>query len=280
MSTYVVTGASRGIGSALVQQLSTNPSNTIFALVRTKTNFIYTPASNVHVFEIGEIGGTEAYTSKLEQVVKDVERISGKVDVLINNAAVLHGQSPKSYAEGEGLKKFLQEMNENWEVNVVGVNVTIYAFIPLLKKSPDPKAVTVSSALGDMEFTRIPRFAGTAPYSISKAAVTMLTAKWAFDYPEIKFLSLCPGYVDTLTRERKISPGMPKWRLTLAIGLGTAEEEQRVQYLTAQFQKIKPIFQGPITMKESARACLHVIDHLTEGQSGELLSHNGSKDFL
>ncbi|KAH8925058.1 NAD(P)-binding protein [Atractiella rhizophila] len=281
MSVYVITGAARGIGAAMVQQLSAESSNTIFALVRSKSTLIYTPASNVHVVEIGEIGDSESYASTLEKVVKDVEAKAGKVDVLINNAGVMHGDSPRGYVEGDGkLKQFLKDMNENWEVNVLGVrflnlnacwcteltidqaNITIFTFLPLLLKSSDPKAVTLSTGLADLEFTRAARFAATAPYSISKAATNMLTAKWAYAYPEIKFLSLSPGYVDSLTRERN-------------------DQEKAIDaYLVGEFRKVKPTFNGLITTKESAEACLDVIHHLTREQSGDFLSHHGSKDWL
>ncbi|KAH8926569.1 NAD(P)-binding protein [Atractiella rhizophila] len=263
MSVYVITGAARGIGAAMVQQLSAESSNTIFALVRSKSTLIYTPASNVHVVEIGEIGDSESYASTLEKVVKDVETKANKVDVLINNAGVMHGDSPRGYVEGDGkLKQFLKDMNENWEVNVLGANITIFAFLPLLLKSSDPKAVTLSTGLADLEFTRAARFAATAPYSISKAATNMLTAKWAYAYPEIKFLSLSPGYVDSLTRERN-------------------DQEKAIDaYLVGEFRKVKPTFNGLITTKESAEACLDVIHHLTREQSGDFLSHHGSKDWL
>ncbi|KAH8926568.1 NAD(P)-binding protein [Atractiella rhizophila] len=263
MSVYVITGAARGIGAAIVQQLSAESSNTIFALVRSKSTLIYTPAPNVHVVEIGEIGESESYASTLEKVVKDVEAKARKIDVLINNAAVMHGDSPRGYVEGDGnLKQFLKDMNENWEVNVLGSNITIFTFLPLLLKSSDPKVVTMSTGMGDLEFTRTARFPAGAPYSISKAAINMLTAKWAYTYPEIKFLSLSPGYVNTLTRERN------------------DQDRALDAYLVGEFRKVKPSFKGAITPKESAEACLDVIHHLTREQSGDFLSHHGSKDWL
>ncbi|KAH8922927.1 NAD(P)-binding protein [Atractiella rhizophila] len=263
MSVYVVTGAARGIGAAFVQQFSADAANTVFALVRTRSTFIYTPSSNVHVIETGEIGETEAYTTRLEHVVKEIETKAGRVDVLVNNAAVMHGKMAREYVETEGgLNEFIKHMNENWDVNVVGVNVTIFALLPLLKRSADPKVISISTGFADLDVVHKARLPVALPYSSTKAALNMSIAKWSYVYPEIKFLSVCPGYVNTLNRPP------------------TEEDIGKHAYMMSQFRKINPEFKGAITPAESVKDIVGFIDNLTPEQSGDFISHYGGKNWL
>ena len=85
---------------------------------------------------------------------------------------------------------------------------TINIFLPLLRKASQlslAKVVTITSAVGDTEFTLKTRFDVTAPYAVSKAAVNMVMAKYAakFQDEDIIFLAICPGMVSTSSAARE-----------------------------------------------------------------------------
>ena len=74
--------------------------------------------------------------------------------------------------------------------------------MPLLRKASQSslaRVITITSAAGDREFALKTRFDFAVPYAVSKAAVNMVTAKYAarFKDENLLFLSICPGVVNT-----------------------------------------------------------------------------------
>jgi NAD(P)-dependent dehydrogenase (short-subunit alcohol dehydrogenase family) len=75
---------------------------------------------------------------------------------------------------------------------------TTNAFLPFLKKGAAKKVITISTGLADPELTLIGEATGQPSYSISKAALNMVVAKYAaqFKADGFVFLALSPGIVD------------------------------------------------------------------------------------
>ena len=124
----------------------------------------------------------------------DVERHEGRIDVLVNNAGV-HG--PVGDAGGLGAADMLGV----FDVNVLGVVRVTTAFLPLLRRSPDPVIINVSSSMGSLAATHDPardESKVVAPaYTSSKAALTMLTTQYAKALPGIRINAADPGYTAT-----------------------------------------------------------------------------------
>ena len=82
---------------------------------------------------------------------------------------------------------------------MIGVIHTINTFLPLIRKSSIKKVITITSGIGDIQFTLQSGFPVAAPSSISKAAVNLANAKYAVAHKAegIIFLALSPGYVAT-----------------------------------------------------------------------------------
>jgi NAD(P)-dependent dehydrogenase (short-subunit alcohol dehydrogenase family) len=114
--------------------------------------------------------------------------------VLLTTAGV-HGPAgdPSGLTGGGVLSVF--------DVNVAGVVRTITAFLPLLRRSPDPVIINVSSAMGSLAATHDPSRAESgvvAPvYTSSKAALTMLTTQYAKALTGIRVNAADPGYTAT-----------------------------------------------------------------------------------
>ncbi|MFD3452182.1 SDR family NAD(P)-dependent oxidoreductase [Streptomyces sp. NPDC058691] len=124
----------------------------------------------------------------------DVAAHEGVIDVLINNAGV-HGPhgDPGELTGPDALGVF--------DVNVFGVVRTTAAFLPLLRRSPDPVIVNVSSGMGSLAIThdtsRIESSVVAPLYTASKAALTMLTTQYAKGLEGIRVNAADPGYTAT-----------------------------------------------------------------------------------
>lgn len=264
MPSYAITGAARGIGFEFVNQLSADSENTIFALVRneaTANKLVELGRRNVHIIE-ADITDNKA----LKYAAAEISRSTGNsLDYLINNAAFVEskrdGLTLNSYPSEELLT---EDLLQSFNVNVVSVIHTINIFLPLLKNGKAKTVVTLSTGLGDLDMTIASEFTTSGPYSITKAAVNMVNAKYAAQYkPEgFIFLAISPGLVNTSTR---------------------APTEQELEEFTAMMGKFRnsyPDFTGPITPEVSVRMQLEVINRSTADDTGAFISHKGNKEWL
>ncbi|XP_060793209.1 dehydrogenase/reductase SDR family member 12 isoform X5 [Neoarius graeffei] len=116
------------------------------------------------------------------------------VHVLINNAGCMVNQ--REVTE-DGLEK-------NFATNTLGTFILTTALIPVLKKSQDPRVITVSSggmlvqklSLDDLQFEK-GTFDGTMAYAQNKRQQVIMTEVWARQHKEIHFSSMHPGWADT-----------------------------------------------------------------------------------
>jgi NAD(P)-dependent dehydrogenase (short-subunit alcohol dehydrogenase family) len=118
----------------------------------------------------------------------------GALDVLVNNAGISGGRISHSEATGD-------QMRTVFETNVFGPVRVLRAFIPLLEKSAAPVVVNVSSGVGSLSLAADPkgpwREANFPVYASSKAALNMLTIRYAAAFPKMRINSVDPGFTAT-----------------------------------------------------------------------------------
>ncbi|MEV5967593.1 SDR family oxidoreductase [Kribbella sp. NPDC051952] len=125
-----------------------------------------------------------------------VREHTDRLDVLINNAG----------APGQGIapaEATVEDIHPVFDTNVYGPIRVTQAFLPLLQASANPRVVMVSSAGGsfavvtdpEQPFSKMHELA----YSTSKAALNMLTVRYAQALPQIKFNVVTPGEVRNRT---------------------------------------------------------------------------------
>jgi norsolorinic acid ketoreductase len=187
---YLITGASRGIGLEMVRLLSTRPHTVIFAAVRdpaTASSDLQATAksfSNVHIIKLDSSTPEDAY-----EAAKAIEKISGGLDVVIANAGIAQDWSKVVNVEPAALY-------EHFKVNTVGPLVLFQATYPLLKKRETRKFVTISSLVGAItDMLGEPETA----YGTSKAALNFVTKRIHLEHSGEGFIAfpIHPGIVNT-----------------------------------------------------------------------------------
>jgi NAD(P)-dependent dehydrogenase (short-subunit alcohol dehydrogenase family) len=131
-----------------------------------------------------------------DESVADAVRLVGKhtvrLDVLINNA----GAPGRVVAPADATA---DEVHSVYDTNVYGPIRVTHAFLPLLQAADNPRVVMVSSAGGSFAVVTDPAQPVSAmhelAYSSSKAALNMLTVRYAQALPNIKFNAITPGEV-------------------------------------------------------------------------------------
>ncbi|KAJ9293158.1 hypothetical protein DTO271G3_8102 [Paecilomyces variotii] len=184
MATYLITGASRGLGYTIVSLLASQPESEIAT--------IFAAARNDNSAQLKEL--TEKYPSRVKFVQLDVsddksveeaaravqrELNGGGLDVLINNAGIM------PWIQG-GVEN-MDDLNETFNTNVTGVHRVTRHFLPLLRKGQQKKVLNISSTVGSI--TMAPHFQkmSTPSYKITKAALNSMTAEYGLTFAKEGF---------------------------------------------------------------------------------------------
>ncbi len=139
-------------------------------------------------------------TASVQAVADRLRHEHGRLDVLVNNAGML--------AEVPAVAATATEMRQTFEVNVCGVVTAVHTLLPLLRSSPAPRIVNVSSTTASLTLTSTGTdFGGDAhlrmPYAVSKTALNMLTVQYAAAFRQdpqlahVKINAVTPGYTAT-----------------------------------------------------------------------------------
>ncbi len=194
----LVTGANRGIGLAIASALA---GLGMKVLVGGRTSANAAPA----VAELRAAGGDA--TALAIDICDDVsviaargsiERDHGRLDVLVNNAAIKLENHPSAPSAAP-----LDAVRATLETNVLGTIRVIQAMLPMLQQSPRPCIVNLSSGLGSLTYatTSGSRYQARPllSYSTSKAALNMVTVLFANELRDTKVRvnAVDPGPVNT-----------------------------------------------------------------------------------
>ncbi|GMT06538.1 hypothetical protein PENTCL1PPCAC_28712 [Pristionchus entomophagus] len=197
MVSALVTGTNRGIGLGLVRELLKDPSITIvIAIVRnleTANDLTSIDDTRLHVLKC-EITDEK---SVVEAVEKVTEIVDGKgLDLLINNAGIMRPLK----LDGDVDRSVVME---SFEVNAFAPLLVGNKFLGLLRRAAELKGsaqiANISSGLGALENAMSEATKPPVAYSMSKAALNMLTRRQAFEYKEYKVraTAFTPGWVRT-----------------------------------------------------------------------------------
>ncbi|KAJ5467893.1 hypothetical protein N7475_005645 [Penicillium sp. IBT 31633x] len=196
MASYLVTGSSRGLGLALITRLATLPKTevgTIIAAVRQDDSAQLNEIANNSSWRVQTVKLDVTDDSSVKEAVGEVGRqLQGKgLDYLVNNAGVADW-SPTGLEE-------MNNLNETFNVNVMGPHLVSRAFLPLLRKGEKKTVINISTTMGSISMAEAFRSLPSPAYKISKAALNMLTVQYAKKYEDdgFTFLAVSPGWLRT-----------------------------------------------------------------------------------
>jgi NAD(P)-dependent dehydrogenase (short-subunit alcohol dehydrogenase family) len=159
--------------------------------------------------------GDVADSASVQEIVQRTLDRFGRIDVLVNNAALALSTRFEQIAE--------EEWRRAMDVNVTGPFLLIRAVLPAMKAAGFGRIINISSTAGKTVSTL-----GGAHYTTSKAALLGLTRAAAKELGRygITVNAICPGLFDTeLTRENATPADLAAYARTFPIQrLGEAVE--------------------------------------------------------
>lgn len=179
----LITGASRGIGRAIVYRFAADKGNHIIAIARDEKALEDMHADALNKKLAGKISILPFdlnYLMKENDLAEQVQSILGTVDILINNAGYL---VMKAFT---GITK--EELQASVTVNFAAPALLIRDLIPLMGKNGTSHVVNISSMGGYQGSVKFP---GLSMYSASKGALAVLTECLAEEYKEKKIVFNC-----------------------------------------------------------------------------------------
>lgn len=193
----VVTGASSGMGKAIVELFAKEGANVV-AVARRKERLdalveeLKECPGRVIAY-VGDISKEETNNAAIDLAVSEF----GKLDVLVNNAGIMDDMSPIGDVTNEKIEQIFQ-------VNVFGPMYAMRKAVQIFQAQGNGGNIINVSSVGSMRCC-----AGTV-YCASKAAVVSLTKNTAFMYmPEgIRCNGIAPGGIATEISNSMGTPNM------------------------------------------------------------------------
>lgn len=180
----LVTGANRGIGREVCRQLAAR-GHTVLLTARD-------PAAAAAAAE--QAGAMPlpldvTVPASIAAAADAVTERYGKLDVLVNNAAISYDSWQRAITADLGV------VRQAAQTNLYGPWLMVQRFLPLLRGSEHPRIVNVSSESGSLTSMG----GGTPAYAASKAALNALTRMLAGELRAERILvnAVCPGWTAT-----------------------------------------------------------------------------------
>jgi NAD(P)-dependent dehydrogenase (short-subunit alcohol dehydrogenase family) len=182
----LVTGASRGIGSAIANALAEHGAEVV--LSSRKQADLDAEAERINGRFPGKAAAVAAHAGKaedLERLVKAVMDRSGRLDILVNNAGTNPDMGPLMDAE-------LGAWDKTFEVNVRGYFILTQLVYRAWMREHGGSIVNIASTGG------LRPGLGLGVYRISKAAVVFMTRQLAREIGgNVRVNAVAPGLIKT-----------------------------------------------------------------------------------
>ncbi|KAL3473976.1 NAD(P)-binding protein [Aspergillus californicus] len=255
----LITGANRGIGRGLLELYLSKPNHTVVAANRdpdhpTSKEILALPRATGTTVKLVKVDmASETDAADAAEILKTRDGID-HIDILIANAGIAY-----SWPKLEDV--MIQDIRTHFETNVLGFVRVYQAFMSVLKRSNDPKLVTIGSSAAFLTVLSVFRptpkgvvlsCRNTINFPNAAYAPTKLVQHWytktvAVMEPWLTAFPVDPGFVQTDMGNRGAA----------LLGIGKAT----------------------ITIEESVRGVLSVVDASTKDtHSGKLWKWTGEEE--
>ena len=216
----VVTGASRGLGRAIAEELAGRGAKIVVNYARSKE-----PAEEL-VSQLGEEDAlaVQADISDPDQAKKLIDETMqkfGRVDVLVNNAGITQDRSLRKMA--------IEDWDKVINVDLNSCYYTVHAALPHMVEQQSGKIINMSSFVGEAGNV------GQANYAAAKAGLLGFTKTAARELARFNITvnAICPGFIGTEMVEAIPEDVQDKLKKTIPLGrFGRPEEiAKAVRYL-------------------------------------------------
>ncbi|MDP6137798.1 MAG: SDR family oxidoreductase [Arenicellales bacterium] len=247
----IITGGSEGIGKATALLLAAKGARvTITGRTKTKLEAVVAEGAEQGLsldYFVGDVSNETDCAALVKHVVETHQR----VDILFNNAGILHG--------GMTHETSTEVWDAIFNTNVRGTFFMSRQVLPHMVERGEGCIVNNSSIAG---LKAVP---GLAAYNASKGAITQLTKSMALEYADqgIRINAVCPGTCET--------PLIDKSRAEM---VGAGLDEETIAGVTQRFINYHPMgrFGKP---EEIAHAVLFLCSSENTFMTGTMLSVDG-----
>lgn len=184
----LITGAAQGLGRALAEEFAAAGAETIVTDIDHQriTETIEDFRTNGYRASgyVMDVTNPEAIRDVRNQLMAD----SGPVDVVINNAGIVHG--------GRFIDVGLERHRAIYEINVLGVVNVTHVFLPDLIASSDSHLINIGSASGMLPLPHAASYASSksAVYGFSESIREELRVA---GHGHVHVTAVCPSYLST-----------------------------------------------------------------------------------
>jgi NAD(P)-dependent dehydrogenase (short-subunit alcohol dehydrogenase family) len=189
MPIAIVSGANRGLGLELVQQLLQQRWRVIAAVRKTSQALRLTELAGAHPGHLHVMPLDVSSERSIAAFVAEAGIVTGKLDLLVNNAGVL--------VSGERFGAVTaKSLNDSFAVNAAGSLLLTQACAALLEQAAPARVANISTVMASIAQTDTFR---SPSYAMSKAALNMATRLLAAELSPrgICVASFHPGWVQT-----------------------------------------------------------------------------------
>ncbi len=212
----VVTGASRGIGRAIAEELGQGGARGIVNYSRSKE-----PGEDL-VQKLKEHGSRQAVAIQADvsdatqaaRLIEETIQHFGRIDILVNNAGINLDRTMK--------KMTVEDWNTVIQVDLNSFFYTVKAALPYFTEQKSGTIINISSFVGQMG-----NF-GQANYAAAKSGIIGFTKTAALELARshVTVNAICPGFIETEMYE--VIPEKVKEAILQRIPLGRVGTPQEV----------------------------------------------------
>ena len=184
--TALVTGGNRGIGLAIVTALAELGHSVLLGSRDLAAGEHAAQSLSKHGLDVSAVHLDLANTTTIDTTIDALEQAGSFVDVLVNNAGVLHEKPLLDLTDAE--------IAASIAVHVTGPIHLIRRLAPSMATRGYGRIVNMSSGWGSFA----EGLGGPGAYGVTKAALNAITVRLADELPAtIKVNAMCPGWVRT-----------------------------------------------------------------------------------